>query len=308
MQMGRGRTKRQAILAIPLLGILLLSSIIVPTGKLKASAGQTDMNPVVYLPLINKAWACPLISTNRYSAGPAYQYDLDNPVRQSWNHADKTLNLRSYTPNNNDFQRRLVNYGSDDPNQPPQFATLFSPARVPDLIGFYQIGQWNWAPSPDPGWRGSPITQPAVTALGLKVTPGEFIYVPASGYDIGGGMEVLVVYADEDSVTLRYTREDSSGSPGYTVFIDNLCTDPNLLALYRSNDDPAGQRYQYATQEKRPYGYDLPNLPAGKALGVVIKGEVVVAISDTGHFWDPRSCNEWWQIRPGYSGGCPNAE
>ena len=45
-------------------------------------------------------------------------------------------------------------------------------------------------------------------------------------------MEVLVIFADEDSIALRYTREDSSASAGYTVHIDNICTDPNLLALY----------------------------------------------------------------------------
>ena len=56
--------------------------------------------------------------------------------------------------------------------------------------------------------------------------------MPASAYDIGQGYEVIVLHADERRVALRYTREDSAGARGYTVHLDGLCTDPNLLALY----------------------------------------------------------------------------
>ena len=307
--MSRVTIKRPVILATVSLSIILLSMIIVYNGEITASNDQTAVSPVSFLPVIRKTRACPTNSTNGYAAGSAFQYDQDNPVRPAWNHADKNLDLRSFTPiSDSNLQRRLVNYGSDDPNQPPQFATLVKPVRVPELNGFYQIGQWIWAPSPDPGWRDSPITQPKVTALGLKLAFGETVYVPSSGYDIGGGMEVLILYADENSVTLRYTREDSAGSRGYTVFLDHICTDPGLLDLYRNYDNPNGPRYQYVQPEMRPYSYNLPNLPAGEVLGTVIGGELVVAISDSGRFWDPRSCYEWWQIRPGYSDGCPDPE
>jgi hypothetical protein len=292
-----------------LLGILMLSVIVIHAGEKTAAAGQDEVKPLLYFPLVSQAPSCPKESGNSYAAGPAYQYDLDNPVRLAWNHADKILALRGYTPNaDGNLQRQLVNYGSDDPTQPPQFATLFEPARVPELTGFYRVSDWLWASSPDPGRRGSPISQPKVTALGLAVNSGEAIYVPTSGYNIGGGMEVLILYADEKSVTLRYTREDSSGSAGYTVFVDNICTDPNLLALYQRHDDPNGPRYRYVPPSKRPYSYNLPNLPAGYPLGTVVEGQLVVAISDTGAFQDPRSCNEWWLIRPGYPAGCPNAQ
>ncbi len=305
MVMGEDRRKRVIFLAAIMLGAIWASVAAANTGAVRAST--TRVTPASYLPLVAQPPGCPKTSTNNYSSGGAYQFDLDNPVRPAWNNADKNLDLRGYTPNNDGaLQRELVNYGSDDPNQPPQFATLFKPARVPNLIGFYRVGEWNWAPSPDPGYRGGPIRVPKVTALGLQAKLGETIYVPSSGYDIGGGMEVLVLYADENSVTLRYTREDSSGARGYSVFIDNICTDPNLLALYRRKDDPNGPRYKYVSPSNRPHIYDLPNLPAGKPLGTVIEREVVIAISDTGRFWDPRSCNEWWQIRPGYTGRCPN--
>jgi hypothetical protein len=293
-------------LAALLLGAILISATAAGVGGVTASTAR--VKPVSYLPLVAQPPGCPKTSTNSYSAGGAYQFDLDNPVRWAWNHADKNLALRGYTLNNDGgLQRELVDYGSDDPTQPPQFATLFKPARVPDLMGFYRVGEWIWAPSPDPGYRSGPILGPKVTALGLKAQSGETIYVPSSGYNIGGGMEVLVLYADENSVTLRYTREDSSGAAGYSVFIDNICTDPNLLALYRQKDNPGGPRYKYVSPSNRPHIYDLPNLPAGKALGTVRDSEVVVAISDSGRFWDPRSCNEWWQIRPGYTGRCPGS-
>ncbi|NLF00431.1 MAG: hypothetical protein GX601_05565 [Anaerolineales bacterium] len=190
------------------------------------------------------AYACPSTSSRTYSAGIAYQFDTDNPVRPAYAHADKNIALRSYTLNISTWlKRELVNYGSDDPKQPPQLATLFEPYRVPTLRNFYQVYQWLWAPSPDPGTRGEPITDYPVTALGLATTPGELLRVPISGYDIGGGMEVIVLFADADTVALRYTREDSSGSSGYTLHVSGICTDPALLALYNALDAPSGPRY-----------------------------------------------------------------
>ncbi|MBN1976815.1 MAG: hypothetical protein JW918_05390, partial [Anaerolineae bacterium] len=256
----------------------------------------------VYLPLVlDEQYTCPAASGNIYDYGIANQYDTDNPVRPAYLHADKNLALRSYTPTDPPL-RELVNYGSGDPIQPPQFATLFDPPRVPALVNFYRVHDWYWAPSPAPGTRGSPLTNYPVTALGLQTTPGEVLSVPESGYNIGGGMEVLVLFADEDSVALHYGREDSS-APGYTVHVDNICTDPNLLVLYNSLDDPDGPRYQFPNPS-----YDLPNLPAGHPFGTARGDEVVVAIVDSGGFMDPRSCNEWWQMRPGYAGSCPPHE
>ncbi len=294
-----GKTSTAATLCI--FAVLLALSA---AGNAGARASPGDITPTawVYLPLVSK-WGCPTTSTNQYIGGTAYQYDNDNPVRPAYNHADKNLALRGYTLNTAPWlKRELVDYGTGDPLV-PQFATLFHPRRVPPLVNFYQVHQWNWARSPDPGSRAGPITSPPVTALGLGTTPGETLYVPESGYDIGGGMEVIVLFADADSLALRYTREDSSGSPGYTLHLDNICTDPNLLALYNELDAPNGPRYVYVPPEKRPYSYSLPSLYAGQPLGVA-RGEVVIAITDTGTFLDPRSCNDWWLIRPGY-GTCP---
>ena len=154
----------------------------------------------------------------------------------------------------------------------------------------------------------TPLTTWPATALGLSVTPGKMLHVPVSNYDLGQGYEVIVLYADERRVALRYPREDSAGAAGYTVHVDGLCTDPNLLALYTQLDAPDGPRYAYRPPDQRPYAYPLPILPASKPIGVARNSEVVVAIVDTGSFMDPRSCNEWWQIRPGYTGTCPPHE
>ena len=300
---------KRRLLVIPTVGsVVFVLLVLSALGASRASTPSLDLTPTayVYLPFVAVPYTCPTTSTNQYSGGTAYQYDLDDPVRPAYNHADKNLELRGYTPNTDPgLKRELVDYGSDDPIQPPQFATLFVPYRVPTLTNFYRVHNWNWAPSPELGSRGDPITEYPVTALGLQTTPGETLHVPASGYDIGGGMEVLVLFADADTVALRYTRDDSSAPPGYTVHVDNICTDPNLLALYNSLDSAGGPRYVYVPPENRPYSYDLPNLYAGQPLGTARSTEIVVAIADTGTFMDTRSCNEWWQIRPGYSGTCP---
>lgn len=292
--------------------VLLILSMVAarPSGAVFLRGDTpTALPPRAFLPLVLRDWSprvdCPTTSTNSYSSGVAYQYDQDNPVRPARYHADKNLALRGYTLNTNPSLRHsLVDYGSDDPTMPPQMATLFDPPRVPELGGLYRVYNWNWAQSPDPGSRGDPISWPPVTALGLRTTPGEALRVPESGYSIGGNppMEVLVLFADEDSIALRYTREDSSGSQGYTLHVDAICVDPNLLALYRQLDDPNGPRYVYPNPQ-----YNLVNLPAGYPFGWARGVEIVVAISDTGVFQDPRSCNEWWQIRPGY-GVCPPHE
>ena len=265
---------------------------------------STEISPVSYLPIVYNPEGCPTTSSHQFGSGTAFQFDLDDPVRPAYNHADKNLDLRSYQLNSDpNLRHDLVDYGSDDPTQPPQLATLFTPARVPAILGLYQVNGWAWSPSPAPGSRGAPITNPKVTAIGLAASVGETLHVPQSGYDIGGGQEVIVIYADENTVALRYAREDSAGSAGYLVHIDNICTDANLLALYNSLDNPSGPRYDYVPPKNRPHTYNLPNLSAGKVLGTVFNSEVIVAIVDTGRFWDPRSCDEWWQVRPGY-GSC----
>jgi hypothetical protein len=285
---------------------VVLFVILVGLGARTRAAAQRELVPVAYLPLVLTAplpeFACATASTRQYVSGPVYQYDLDNPPRPAYNHADKNIALRGYILNTDpNLRRQLVDYGSDDPTQPPQLATLFQPYRVPPFAGFHKAHHWQWAPSPNPGVRREPIDAPPTTAVAFILPPGELLRVPVSGYDIGGGAEVVILFADADTITLHYTREDTAGL-GYTIHIDRICTDPNLLALYNSLDAPGGPRYQFPSS-----GYQLPALPAGKVFGTSSNEAMVVAIVDTGAFQDPRSCNEWWQIKPGYAEPCPPA-
>jgi hypothetical protein len=281
-----------------------LVSITVCSVRADTGIGAVETAPVAYLPLIVKS-ICHGVSSNQYIGGMAFQVEYDDPVRPAINHADKNIELRGYQaiidPN---VRRGLVDYGLNDPTPPPQFATLFIPYRVPSFMEVYQVSDWHWASSPEPGSRGDSVGSPPVTVLGLATTPGEVLRVPHSGYDIGGGMAVILLFADEDTVALRYGREDSAGAHGFTIHIDNICTDPNLLSLYATLDAPEGLRYVYRPPQQRPYAYQLVNLAAGQPLGIARESEIMVAAVDSGTFLDPRSCDDWWQIRPGI-GACP---
>ncbi len=272
---------------------------------LLASSGHAAASPqggaILHLPLILRAFDCPTTSGNTYSQGIAYQWDSDNPVRPAALHADKNIGLRGYNLNTTEF-KGFVNYGSDDPTRPPQFGTLFEPDRIPPFSNVYRIYRWNFGTPPDPGTRGEEETNPSVTVLGLQTTSGEVLQVPDSGYDIGGGMEVIVLFADADTIAMKYTREDSVQPNGYLVHVDNICTDPNLLALYNTLD--TGARYV-------PCGgfgcssYNLVNLPSGQVFGSARDTEIRVAIVDSGTTLDPRSCFEFWVWQFPGGGACP---
>ena len=102
-----------------------------------------------------------------------------------------------------------------------------------------------------------------MTLAELATAPGETIHVPDSGYSIGNrhtageeqvdsGYEVLVLYATEDRLTLKYTRNDNV-IQGFTLHLENICVDPALLSLYT-----------YWNSVGRSH---LPALSAGQAFG-----------------------------------------
>ena len=75
--------------------------------------------------------------------------------------------------------------------------------------------------------------------------------------------------------------------PGYVVHLEDVCVDPNLLALYRAQTDSDGYHHT---------GH-LPALLNNQALGTALNTEVKVVIRDKGSFMDPRSRKDWW---PGF--------
>lgn len=161
---------------------------------------------------------------------------------------------------------KLVVLGPVHDGNAPQLPGMFGDRRTPVFTNAYDA---------DPGSRWD------VTLLGMGTAPGEVIYTPDSGYDIGGGYEYLVMYAAETRVTLHIGREDEFF--GYVLHIEDVCVDPDLVALYRQLH-AAGRG-------------SLPALRGHQAFGRATGGEVKAAVRDWGSFLDPRSRNDWWQGR-----------
>lgn len=233
----------------------------------------------LYFPLIGNFLLdpCTAIPNQTYGSVAIVGSPTSRPAAQN---ADMNLDLRGYTPIVQ--SKTLIDYeGSSDPNA-PQFANLFSPARLPSFVNTYQVGKWDWDCNCKIGWDDAW----PVELLGLGTTQAEIVSAPASGYDIGlrpTGFEVMVLYATNQQITLTYGRYDSVVNPqgnGYAIHVENICVDPNLLALYNT-----------LNSQGRVY---LPALFANQPFGRARGGEIKVALQDSGTFMDPRSHFDWW--------------
>jgi hypothetical protein len=230
------------------------------------------MTPYVYLPFVaSEPRGCVPIPGAQYDTLNVKWPPTDRPAEV---HADLNLAMRSYELT--DAHQGLVTYGGTPDPGAPQLYTLFADQRVPTFPNVYQVYDWDWGCN----CRGAPLTTWPVTLAGIGVTPGEVLHLPDSGYYIGNEYEALVLYATEERITLKYTREDNVVR-GYTVHVENVCVEPSLLALYRSSND-AGRG-------------ELPALQGGQPFGRARGAEIGVAIRDVGSFMDPRSRRDWWQ-------------
>ena len=212
-----------------------------------------------------------------YSSIPVLPPPTDRPAPQ---HADLNLGLRGYSPTLATLD--LISYGGDTDWGAPQMPGIFSDRRTPRFTSAYRVFEWDWGCGPA-GCRAGPIASPAVTLLGMETRVGELIAAPSRGAEIyAGGYTALVLYVDEQRITLKYTRDDNVVS-GYTVHLENVSIDQGLLTRYRRND-----------AEGRG---ELPALTNGQPLGMASGDEVLVAIRDCGTFMDPRSGKDWWHGR-----------
>ncbi|RME75210.1 MAG: hypothetical protein D6784_08370 [Chloroflexi bacterium] len=183
----------------------------------------------------------------------------------------------------------LVPYNGPTDSDAPQLSAIFQPRRVPFFRAAYQVNSWQWSPadcrgSPH-GCAGPPVTRWEVTLLGVSTTPGELLTIPSRAAEIyPGGYRAMVLYADEQQITLGYTRRDTVAA-GYVVHLLGVCVDPNLLALYRAQVDANGWRV----------GNSLPALRTDQPLGHAAGKELRIAIRDNGTFLDPRSQKDWWR-------------
>ena len=225
-----------------------------------------------YLPLVwQGAPGCPPIPGEEYVT-----LDVEGPPtkRPAEDHPDLNLALRGYRMTH--ANPGLVNYGRGDDPRAPQLRGLFADSRLPTFTNGYRVYDWDWVCN----CRGPLLTDRAVTLTGLRVDRGETIHVPNSGYEIESGYEVLVLYASEERITLKYTREDDAVY-GYTLHVEGVCVEPRLLTLYRTQNE-AGRA-------------ELPALRAGQAFGRARGNEIGVAIRDTGRFLAPNSKGDWWR-------------
>jgi hypothetical protein len=248
----------------------------IPPGSTVQPAPDQPLTPAQYLPLVGSASrylgrsTCHTIPGASFASLSILPPPSDRPAAA---HADLNLAMRGYEPV--DAAKGLI--WLDGPTDPlaPRLQGLFQPQRHPPITATYQVNDWDWTCN----CRGDALSEPDVTLAALETTPYETLHVPESGYEIGDGYEVLVLYATPDSITLKYTRTDSVAS-GYTLHLENICVEENLLALYETLN-AAGRS-------------ELPALVEGQAFGRAHADAVHVAIRDTGQFMDPRSYKDWW--------------
>lgn len=249
--------------------LVLVGAIVVRSS---VSAGNsTAPSLAIYLPLVWRSHVCQSIPGERYTAITAHG---PHPRRPTDVHPDHNLAIRGYEPTNSG--RGLVDYGGPSDRRAPRFHDLFLDRRLPSFGSVYQVHDWDW----DEMRRGPLLRTWPVTAVGLAARAGEVLYVPDSGYTIGSGYEVLVIYASRDRIALKYTREDNVVR-GYTLHVDGVCVEPSLLALYQQSDG-AGRQLLPALRPRQPFGRARSD-------------QVVIAIVDHGTFMDPRSRKDWWQ-------------
>ena len=195
----------------------------------------------------------------------------DRPAAE---HGDINLALRGWSPAPG-TALGLIDVDGPTDTLAPKLFTLFADRRVPMIVANYRVHHWDWSTNA----RGGPITDWEVSLSGFGTRPGEIVQVPHGGRELAPGLEVMVLYADEQTITLKYTPEDNVVW-GYTVHLYGVCVDPRLLALYRQLD-AAGRA-------------ELPALRGEQPLGRARSGEVLVSIRDTGAFMDPRVRKDWW--------------
>lgn len=179
-------------------------------------------------------------------------------------------------------------FGAGGPADPiaPKLYTLFEPFRVPALTATYAVGLYEGI---DAGIEDSPPH-----LVGLETSPGEVLHAPAldtDGTSDYAGINLVVSFADEDSITLHYNNIDHPAE-GYRIHIFGVCVEPTLLDLY-GELMAAGRTRLPGLRNKQPFG---------RAAGT----EIWVAIRDAGDWLDPRWIEDWWANGPGLAEPLPD--
>ena len=271
------------------------NSSIAPTDNSSTQvlpAGADELKPRAYLPVVmtvatTTSAGCPITSTASYDLisfqGGAYKGN-----RLTDENADMRLSVLGYstTPTATNASLTLVDYNGSADGNAPRVHGLFEPNRVPKFLKNYQRHDWNWNENAPPpyGSQDGVNQQYPVTVIDMAATKGEGVYIPERNANNSGlGTQAMVLYADEDEMTLTYTDMDRP-DVGYVVYIANFCVDPQLVAAYRAQ----------LRDGKRATG-KLPAVRNNERIGITNNDAITVAIRDSGPFLDPRSRKDWWQ-------------
>ncbi len=241
--------------------------------------GYTLKLPALYKPGSTTSDSlCPTTSSNVFELIPIEGAPADHPGPL---HGDLNLGARGYVTNSETLA--LIDISGSTDGNAPQLDGLFNPHRLPTFATTHQVNGWDWGCGTH-GCPTSPVGSPSVTMIGMDTTEGESIFIPTRSPEIyGGGYIAMVLYAEEQRITLNYLRADTVAD-GYSVHIENVCVDANLLALYQAQVDSEGW---HMTGQ-------LPALRNDQALGTAPAGAIQVVIRDRGTFMDPRSRKDWW--------------
>jgi hypothetical protein len=266
------------------LGLALWLPLPQPSATVYAQNGTVPPPGQLYLPTLHYSSpppapvpACPTTSTNQDSA-IAIEANPRDPNPPPHLAPDINLAVRGFV--SADAHLGLIEIGGPTDDDAPQLAYLFRSPRIPDFPAAFRVYDWNWNCQPG-GCRGSLIEEYDVTLLAMATAPREPIYIPRRNADIYvGSYYALVLYAEEKRITFTYTRRDTPAI-GYLIHIEEVCVDPNLLALYRRLDQEGRRR--------------LPGLRLDSVVGVAEDRRILIAVRDTGSFMDPRTAKDWWQ-------------
>jgi hypothetical protein len=269
------------------LGLMLLGAVLfwgwgqTAAGQdAPAAPGQTIPPPPegtpMYLPLVAaNPTPAPTLPPHAYGKVSVLGGSLGWPAANS---PDVNLALRGYITTT--AYLGLVNYNGGTHEDPPQMAGIFAPARLSTFVGAYQVYDWDWGCNPPTGCRGMPLADPyPVTLLEMSTVPGEPLSIAHRRDAILEDFKAMVLYAEEERLTITYTRDDSPAN-GYMLHFENVRVAHDLVALYRQLD-AAGRK-------------ELPALKNGEPWGTATGSTIKVAVRDRGTFMDPRACKDWW--------------
>jgi hypothetical protein len=209
---------------------------------------------------------CAPIPGAQYGSSGTMGATTDRPAPK---HPDINLKVRGFVPTQAADQRlEIIDIDGPTDDKAPRLQTLFVDERKPVFTSLWDIGLFD-------GGLAKGVSPNGPHLFGFRTMPGEILQCAWSGYDI----DPRVLYADHDSLVLKYTSEDNIVM-GYTAHYFGIAVEPTLLAAYQKAD-AAGRRSMPCVRYK---------MPVGRSRGT----EFLFSIRDTGTCMDVRARKDWW--------------